>query len=533
MVFNVLHLIKKSMKKILSVLFMAAFQMSTSFAQWSTVLNENLIIANDSRISNVLFDGAGFYFTWEDGSAGVFKHMVTRLNADGTPNWTSSQVAHSHDLGSFTVSLQHSFVDASGNFIRVSSYAANTTSGLASCANKISPTGTQMWNGQLGVEFTDGAMGATIGASGNLYVLVGSNLLKINDQGQVLWTSALDPATTNTREGKIVELSDGSVGVAYYRPGQFNPTYGSYYISIFDASGTRTTTGSQQIGPASCSFYNPVYLTSNTNDELFFVFFDTNSSVAFVQKMIGDVPQLAGNGLAFDTSVNSKFVTAFKENNTLHLLYKYNWNSSDEGGVKLQSIDLNTFTTVYPAGSILFDQTTTNVSPLRNCFNSYNGSLGFLMVDNVSKEVTFQTILNGALSSTFQMCTSASDKGLAALSVGAGEVVAFLEDYRNGISNSPTNVAQNLNSGGNNVEEGGESFALSVYPNPASTSFKIRVSPNSMGSAYGIYDMTGKCLERGVVLNETMSFNSTHWPSGMYFVRIGDHVAKVSIVSEN
>jgi hypothetical protein len=94
-------------------------------------------------------------------------------------------------------------------------------------------------------------------------------------------------------------------------------------------------------------------------------------------------------------------------------------------------------------------------------------------------------------------------------------------------------VAQNLNSGGNNVEEGGESFALSVYPNPASTSFKIQVSPNSMGSTYGIFDMTGKCLERGVVLNETMSFNSTHWPSGMYFVRIGDQVAKVSVVAEN
>ncbi len=84
-----------------------------------------------------------------------------------------------------------------------------------------------------------------------------------------------------------------------------------------------------------------------------------------------------------------------------------------------------------------------------------------------------------------------------------------------------------------NIQEELKLSTLSVYPNPASTSFKIQVSPNSMGSSYGIYDMTGKSLERGVVLNETMSFNSTHWPSGMYFVRIGDQVAKVSIVGEN
>ena len=84
-----------------------------------------------------------------------------------------------------------------------------------------------------------------------------------------------------------------------------------------------------------------------------------------------------------------------------------------------------------------------------------------------------------------------------------------------------------------NVEAELQLSTFSVFPNPASTSFNIQLSPKSMGSAYGIYDMTGKSLERGVVLNETMSFNSTHWPSGMYIVRMGDHVAKVSIVSEN
>jgi hypothetical protein len=74
---------------------------------------------------------------------------------------------------------------------------------------------------------------------------------------------------------------------------------------------------------------------------------------------------------------------------------------------------------------------------------------------------------------------------------------------------------------------------VKAYPNPASNSFKIQVSPNTMGETYGIYDVTGNCMDRGVVLNETMHFNSTTWPSGMYFVRIGSQVAKVSIVREN
>jgi hypothetical protein len=74
---------------------------------------------------------------------------------------------------------------------------------------------------------------------------------------------------------------------------------------------------------------------------------------------------------------------------------------------------------------------------------------------------------------------------------------------------------------------------VKAYPNPALNSFKIQVSPNAMGETYGIYDITGNCMERGVVLNETMHFNSTHWPSGMYFVRMGSQVVKVSIVREN
>lgn len=74
---------------------------------------------------------------------------------------------------------------------------------------------------------------------------------------------------------------------------------------------------------------------------------------------------------------------------------------------------------------------------------------------------------------------------------------------------------------------------VKAYPNPASNSFKIQVSSNAMGETYGIYDITGNCMDRGVVLNETIHFNSTTWPSGMYFIRIGSHVAKVSIVREN
>jgi hypothetical protein len=84
-----------------------------------------------------------------------------------------------------------------------------------------------------------------------------------------------------------------------------------------------------------------------------------------------------------------------------------------------------------------------------------------------------------------------------------------------------------------NIEEAYQTSGLSVYPNPATNAFYIQVGAKRLGSPYSVYDVAGNCLERGVVLSETLNFNSMNWASGMYFIRIGDQVVKASIVREN
>lgn len=237
-------------------------------AQWSTDLTQNLPIANDSRISNVHYANNGYYFTWEDGSNGIYTHKVIRLNADGTNNWTQSLDAHNHPLGSSTLSLQHSFVDPSGNFIRVSSY--NTDLGQSSCANMISESGTQLWNGASGIVFNAIAMGAHLSPNNNLYVAAGDSLFKLNASGQIQWKSIIDPAHTNNQKCSILENTDGSATIVYFVPGQGNPTYGSYYVAQFDNAGTRITVGSHQIAASSSLFYSPTFVVANSSGVIFF-----------------------------------------------------------------------------------------------------------------------------------------------------------------------------------------------------------------------------------------------------------------------
>jgi len=127
-----------------SLLLLSCLALSLNVrSQWNTDLSSNLVIAENGRIDDVIYDGNGYYLTWQEGT-GPFTHKVTRLNEDGTSNWNAPILAHNHDLGSFTVNLQHAAMDADRNFIRVSSYVNND--GEFCCINKIDTTGTQLYN---------------------------------------------------------------------------------------------------------------------------------------------------------------------------------------------------------------------------------------------------------------------------------------------------------------------------------------------------------------------------------------------------
>ena len=496
-------------------------------AQWSTDLTQNLPIANDSRISNVHYANNGYYFTWEDGTNGMYTHKVFRLNADGSSNWTQAMNAHNHPLGSSTLSLQHSFVDPSGNFIRVSSY--NTDIGQSSCANMISENGTQLWNGAAGIVFNAIAMGAHLSPNNNLYVAAGDSLFKLNASGQIQWKSIIDPAHTNNQKCSILENTDGSVTVAYFVPGQFNPTYGSYYVSKFDNTGMRTTVGSHQIAPSSSIFYTPTFFKSNSAGVHFFIYHDTNSGKSYLQKIVGDQAQISGLGSPLDGSVNSKYVAAYFHSDSLEVLYKYNWNSFDEAGLKHQTIDLNTMSFAYPSGNILYDDLTTNVQPLQNCMVNFNDDVAFLLLDNIYKKISLKVMHQGSISETYDMCATSTAKGLAAMTAldninsGSQQLVAFFEDYRQGATFPPFNVAQNYTITSTGLDKTSLHSDIHAFPNPSNSFVTIEIPSNYSNAVLTVLSTDGKEVLKMKLDSRTSKIDVQSLASGIYMMKINSN----------
>jgi hypothetical protein len=492
-------------------------------AQWNTDLTTNLVISDNGRIENVIYDGNGYYLTWQEG-AGPFTHKVTRLNVDGTSNWNAPILAHNHDLGSFTVSLQHTAMDVNRNFIRVSTYINND--GEFCCINKIDTTGTQLFNGESGLVYPGLAMGFALGASGNMYLLVNTELKKIDADGNTLWSATLDPSHLNSREGKIIESADGTVGVAYFVPGMGNPTYGNFYISRFDSVGNRTTVGSQTIAPASCSFYRPWYFTESYTGHYYFIGFDTNSSVSFVQHLMGDEPMVGGNGTPLDNSANSSFITATVAGDSLFAFYQYNWNSFDEGGLKMQAIDLAGGTHAYNQGLNLYNETA-GIRPFQHSAIDLNGYPACLILESPSQVARLLEVGENGMN-TYPLFTSSTSKGLAAISsfnqinATQKQCVAFLEDYRAGNDYSAC-VAQNLTlDGSTGVAQLSTSGELIVFPNPAHNNLRMQADDKWLGSTCSLYDQLGRELDSFKLTQRNMTLDIKSLPAGVYFIGINN-----------
>ena len=512
------------MKNICLITFSLLLNSLMLSAQWSTDLTQNLPIANDSRISNVHYANNGYYFTWEDGSNGIYTHKVIRLNADGTNNWIQSMDAHNHPLGSSTLSLQHSFVDPSGNFIRVSSY--NTDLGQSSCANKISENGSQLWNGDAGIVFNAIAMGAYLSPNNNLYVAAGDSLFKLDAAGQIQWKSIIDPAHTNNSKCKIIENADGSATIVYFVPGQGNPTYGSYYVAQFDNAGARITVGSHQIAASSSLFYSPTFLVANSSGVIFFLYHDTNSGKSYLQKIVGDQPQISGLGTPLDGSINSKFVSAYIHSDMLEVLYKFNWNSFDEAGLKHQTIDLNTLSFTYPSGNLLYPDVTTNVQPLQNCLVKFNDDFAFLLLDNASKKISLKVMNQGSISETYDICATSSDKGLAAMTSldninsGSQQLIAFFEDYRLGATVSPINVAQNYTVTSTGLPQATIQSDIHAFPNPTNAFVTFDIPSNYSNAVLTVLSIDGKEVLKMNLNSGSSKIDVQSLASGIYMMKI-------------
>jgi len=64
---------------------------------------------------------------------------------------------------------------------------------------------------------------------------------------------------------------------------------------------------------------------------------------------------------------------------------------------------------------------------------------------------------------------------------------------------------------------------VSIYPNPAESSFNIVVEDGELKKLkYLIYDLNGKILDKGKIKNNHKSLNISSYDSGIYLVKIID-----------
>jgi hypothetical protein len=65
--------------------------------------------------------------------------------------------------------------------------------------------------------------------------------------------------------------------------------------------------------------------------------------------------------------------------------------------------------------------------------------------------------------------------------------------------------------------------AFSIYPNPAKSQINIQAKTKLLGSAYTIYDKTGKTILMGKIISENMIIELGNLSAGIYFLSMGDY----------
>ncbi|MFA7273563.1 MAG: CotH kinase family protein [Crocinitomicaceae bacterium] len=95
-------------------------------------------------------------------------------------------------------------------------------------------------------------------------------------------------------------------------------------------------------------------------------------------------------------------------------------------------------------------------------------------------------------------------------------------------SMNPTFSAQN--SAGLSINEiPNENKTITIYPNPASDYFQLKMSTTDMqGSEMFVYNSSGQMVFKGEITNH-MKVSTTDWKSGLYLVRVGDFQTKLMV----
>ena len=132
----------------------------------------------------------------------------------------------------------------------------------------------------------------------------------------------------------------------------------------------------------------------------------------------------------------------------------------------------------------------------------------------------------GSISETYDMCATSTDKGLAAMTSldninsSSQQLIAFFEDYRQGATFSPINIAQNYMVTSTGLAHSTFKSEIHSFPNPSNAFVTIEIPSNYANAILTVLSIDGKEVLKMNLNNGYSKIDVQSLATGIYMMKI-------------
>ncbi len=485
-----------------------------------TDVSGNVFMAGNFRSPTITFG------TTTLTNAGCYDIFIAKYDATGNVLWAKSAGGTSCDYGKSVCTDVSGNVFMAGNFISPTITFGTTTLTNASCYDifiaKYDATGNVLWAKSAGGgTLCDYVNSVATDASGNAFITGTFSSPTIT-----FGTTTLIKADSGFSDIFIVKY-DASGNVLWARGAGGNGGTGRDVGNSVatDANGNAFMTG---------SFDNPtitfgtITLTHAGNNDIFIAKYDPSGNVLWAKSAVGTADD-RGNSVATDASGNVFMTGDFHDTITF-------------GTITLTNAYFqNVFIVKYDAnGNELWAKSSVGTGQFDQGSGVATDASGnaFITGTFTSTTITFgsSTLTNRGL---FIVKYDAGGNVLWAKSADDGFGSGVATDasgnaFITGFFSSPTITfgSITLTRAGNNdifiaklngttgIEEISSNNSISIFPNPATSSFTLQLKAQVRDAEVAIYDVLGKEMMRNKMTGTSMEIEKGNMPSGVYFIKV-------------
>lgn len=554
------HIMKK--KYLIIIIFLVPV---FSFGQWvsntslNTTVKDAIGTGEETPLSATRTDGKT-YISFFEGGAGGYQLRMQLLDTAGNKLWPASGVLVSNFPQSTALFRYDLKTDQAGNAV-IAFQDIRSAGNLNVVAYKIDMAGNQLW-GLGGISLIDPVstegIAPTIGITNSNNVIIGWNadagsnkwvaIQKISPAGNVLWANTqrvIDSTVAKkfSRPTFVAAGTDDVVMLYVQETGSFPALTSVMYAQRLDANGVKLWATPVQVSNKNIPFFFFPAAVSDNNDG-FFVAFNTSNAAApsqtdvYVQHVsaAGSLWNASGN-VACALGNTQHFVSNAKldvANNSFWVLLKVTDVSQGQSGVYIQKMDAAN-------GNVLLNANASQLLPVAATYNdprdfsiTNNGVITFYSVGSNSLLQTLAAVKNdfsGNLvwANPVTICSSISGKDdLTSGLFYNNQVVTVWDDTRNDYGV----YAQNITNDGllgivTSIHQMEKEKTIAVYPNPFKNNLHVISKVNSQNALIKVYDSTAREIFSGYEKN-SQNINTLQWNSGVYYIKAGNSVIKVS-----